>query len=69
MMGVKDLLELSDNPMKYVIIEDILSEALRMKWQHAKQEKQMLIAYHHPHDPWLSESLDICSMSLTQDRY
>ena len=35
MGGVKDLLDLSGNAMKYMIIEDRLLHALRMKWQDA----------------------------------
>ena len=34
-MGTKDLLELSDDVVKYVIIEDRLLETLRMQWQYA----------------------------------
>ena len=34
--GVKDLLALSGNATKYVINENRLLEALRMKWQYAK---------------------------------
>ena len=36
---VKDLLELSSDAMKYVIIKDRLLEALRMKWQDTKMSK------------------------------
>ena len=41
--GLKDQLELSGNAIKYVIIEDRLLEALRMKWQDAKMSK---LEYH-----------------------
>ena len=34
--GVKDLLELLGDAMKYVIIEDRLLEALKKKWQDCK---------------------------------
>ena len=37
--GVKDILELLGDIMKYVIIEDRLLEAPRMKWQDAKISK------------------------------
>ena len=37
--GVKDLLEIPGDAMKYVIIEDRLLEALRMKWQDTNMSK------------------------------
>ena len=37
--GVDDLLELSGNAMKYVMIEERLVESLRMKWEDAKRTK------------------------------
>ena len=37
--GVKDLLDLPGHVMKYVIIEDRLLEALRMKWQDTNMSK------------------------------
>ena len=37
--GVKDLLELSCDAMKYEIVENLLIEALRMKWQDVKFSK------------------------------
>ena len=37
--GVKYLLELLGDVMKYVIIEDRLLEVLMMKWQYAKMPK------------------------------
>ena len=37
--GERDLLELSSDAMKYVIIKNRLLEALRMKWQDAKISK------------------------------
>ena len=44
--GVKDRLQLPSDAMKYVIIEDRLLEALRMKWQDDKMsELECYFAY------------------------